>query len=112
MFSVSVIGCKNCSFKSQRSAPAECPLKTCAGKLISIGIENEEDVNLLAMNVGEYIKKKYTSIEVINCNCVSGFAEIDTAKILLLDHKNEVSHASHKFAWNQNTVDCGTALPC
>lgn len=112
MLSVSVVGCQNCTFKAQRNAPAECPLKNCSGKLISVGIQNEEDMDLIAVNVGQCIKNKYASIDIITCNCISGMAEINSARVLRLGTKNEVSNETRKFQWNQASPDCGATSLC
>ncbi len=112
MLSVSVVGCQNCSFKAQRGAPSECPLKNCSGKLISVGIQDEEDMDLIAVNVGQCIKNKYASINIITCNCISGIAEMNSARVLRLDTKKEVSNETREFKWNQSSSDCRATSLC
>lgn len=85
-----VIGCKNCTIAAQRNSPFECPIK-CIQETTWVV---KHDSDNLSYHLANYINKNYSEIKIIICDCRTGVAEIDTAKIFKLNPYKEVSNES------------------
>jgi hypothetical protein len=103
MQSGSVIGCKNCTIKAQNNAPEECPIR-CIQETKWI---LKHDSDNMSYHLANYINKGYSEIKIIICDCKSGVAKVDIAKVFKLNPYKEVlyEHANQSNGSYKNSAN-------